>query len=209
VDILVIYTKIRMYAKTSRLIFPSIAPRHSHPGDFRSNLAAEPAMKPRLLATLALLCLACSVQEEGLIKVRDGGPDTGPTSLCPAGVVANASWSPAITAGSCTQLCGPDLLGTRLCAKADLAACKQTGECLCSSSPCTACPPCAFTQLSPCYQPTNAAALPACDGAVRKFGLCATTCDRKGCLQADGKTACVCNPDGYYACAPFKNGNWE
>ena len=149
-------------------------------------------MKPHLLVSLALVFLmvfhvaACSVQDDGLSDAHDGGSAKGPTSLCPAGVVAYASWSPAITAGSCTQLCGPDLLGSRLCSKVDLASCKQSGECLCSAAPCTTCDTCRFAGLSPCYQPTNASALPTCDGSVRKFDACSNTCDRKGCLLADG-----------------------
>ena len=158
---------------------------------------------------LGFLFAACAVKDDGLVAATDGGRDAGPTSFCPAGVVENASWSPAITVGSCTQPCGPDLLGSKLCKRVDLATCQQSGDCICSSDLCTSCVACAFTELSKCYLPSNADKLPACASSVHKFDACDATCNRKGCLLADGKTACLCNPNGYYACAPFKNGNWH
>lgn len=160
-----------------------------------------------LVATL--LATACAVNEDGISGRLDSGIDGGNGSFCPAGVVNNASWSPAITSGKCTRLCGPDLLGTTECTRVDLSTCQKTGDCVCPNTPCTSCTACSLPSLSTCYQPTNAPTLPACATSVRKFDACQAPCDRKGCLMADGRTACVCNPSGYYACSTWRNGTWN
>jgi hypothetical protein len=171
--------------------------------------------KPRPLlcfvaATLAGPLEACSVNGEGLLGVHDGstGGAAGVT-VCPSGLTDQAGW-PANTADtSCVRTCGPDGIGLQQCHQTDQATCQKASGCVCLEGPCVACEDCAFLALPDCYVPENAATAPLCaDGVVRQ-GACAPACGKRLCMHKDGKTACLCNSEGRYACADWGDSGWQ
>ncbi len=62
---------------------------------------------------------------------------------------------------------------------------------------------------SDCYLPTNTASVPACGKEVTQGGACGPACGKTLCLEADGKTGCLCNAQGKYACATWGETTWE
>jgi len=162
-----------------------------------------------LLAGLAFA--ACSVSDAGLGPTHDGGSDgiVGPT-ICMTGTIDRANWPAAAGETSCTRSCGPDDLGVRTCGQTDVATCqRESASCVCLVSPCAKCADCAFLVLPSCYVPTNAAAPPTCPASVINGGDCSPVCGKTLCIEADGKTGCVCNAQGKYACALWSGGNWK
>jgi hypothetical protein len=129
--------------------------------------------------------------------------------MCPAGLTNQADWPVGTVSTSCTKRCGPDDIGIRNCGQTDRATCQATSGCVCLEAPCVACATCAFLTISDCYVPTNAASIPVCAKDVTEGGACSPVCGRKLCLEADGKTGCVCNAQGQYACATWGETTWE
>ena len=120
-----------------------------------------------------------------------------------------AGW-PANTAyTSCTRSCGPDDVGEQTCSQTDRAACQAVSGCVCLEGPCVTCGTCTFRELSDCYVPTNAATASLCTDGVVRNGACAPACSKHLCLRKDGKTACLCNSQGHYACADWGDSGWE
>jgi hypothetical protein len=160
-------------------------------------------------AALALAAAAaCSVGTGGL--GGDGGPDrAASTATCPAGLTDQASWPANSTVTACARPCGPDGIGIQACGQIDRSTCQKQNGCLCLESPCVQCADCAYMTLSDCYIPTNAATPPACEDEVKKGEACAPACSRRLCLRKDGKTACVCNVEGVYACGDWSGSGWK
>ena len=167
----------------------------------------------RLVVLVAsVLASACSVSETGLGPVRDAGPTGGTsgTAICPAGLTDKANWPAGTTFTSCTKPCGPDGVGAKSCGQTDKATCQVASGCVCLDAPCVSCANCAFPPtLSDCYTPTNTASVSACAKGVTQGGACSPTCGRQLCLEADGKTGCVCNAPGKYACATWGETTWK
>jgi hypothetical protein len=162
------------------------------------------------MAALLAALGACSVSTNGLGVAPDGSTGgAGGTAVCPEGLTDRANWPPKTTSTSCTKACGPDSLGVQTCNQTELAACQKESGCVCLVGPCVACEQCAFVRLSNCYLPTNAATAPFCADGVTTGGACAPACDMRLCLEKDGKTGCVCNSKGKYACATWGDGSWE
>jgi hypothetical protein len=167
----------------------------------------------RALLLFVAASVSCSVQDDGLGSTGDAGAGavTGAT-LCPSAVVDKGNW-PAVGAyTTCSESCGPDDLGLRTCSRISRAACQASAGCLCVDSLCVSCAPCSLHTSSECYLPTNAASagtIPTCDKSVKKGGACSPVCARQLCLQSDGKTGCVCNPSGKYACAAWGETSWK
>ena len=166
--------------------------------DRGSNLAA---------LVMAALASACTVSETGLGPMPDAG-STG-TAVCPAGLTDHANWPAGTTYTSCAKACGPDEIGIRSCSQIDRTTCQATSGCVCLDTPCVACASCALQTNSDCYVPTNAASAPACAEGVTKGGACSPACNKQLCLEADGKTGCLCNSQGKYACATWGETTWK
>ncbi len=154
-----------------------------------------------------LLGAGCGIDDRGLGPAQDAAV-TGP-AICAAGLIDKANWPAGFSPTSCNEPCGPDLLGARTCAQTDLATCGASSGCVCLASPCVRCADCAFLPLPDCYVPINAGAAAACAASVSDGSPCGTACDRRLCLEADGKTGCVCNAHGRYACATWGGTSWK
>jgi hypothetical protein len=165
------------------------------------------------LATLAVLIgvLSCSTNDAGLGGAGDGSAGRpGDLPTCLEGTIDQANWPAGATFASCIEACGPDDLGTRKCGQMDLATCRTMGGCVCLSSPCAICADCLFAAPLPdCYLPLDAESGLACPKTVVRGGPCTPSCGRSLCLQADGKTGCVCNAYGKYACADWGDATWR
>jgi len=163
------------------------------------------------LFAMAALAGACSVSATGLGPARDAGATAGTsgTAICPKGLTDHANWPAGTTYTSCTKPCGPDDIGFRSCAQIDRATCQASSGCVCLEAPCVACASCTPITISNCYVPTNTAAVPACPEEVRLGDPCSPACNRQVCLEADGKTGCVCNAQGKYACAAWGETTWN
>jgi hypothetical protein len=160
------------------------------------------------LFVIAAIASACTVSETGLGPTQDAGL-TG-TAICPAGLTNQANWPAGTTYTSCTKPCGPDDIGVRSCGQTDKGTCQATGAgCVCLETPCVACANCAFPIMSDCYVPTNTGSVPSCAKEVTEGGSCSNSCGRQLCLEADGKTGCVCNAHGKYACATWGDTTWK
>lgn len=156
---------------------------------------------------LAGLVSACTVSDTGLGPVRDAGNVTG--GVCPKGLTDKAEWPANTTLTSCTKPCGPDDIGVRSCGQTDRTTCQAASGCVCLEAPCVACANCAFLTISDCYMPTNTASVPSCADEVTQGGACGPACGKTLCLEADGKTGCVCNAQGKYACATWGGTTWK
>ncbi len=157
--------------------------------------------------------VSCSVRGDGLGPMGDAGVggSTGAT-LCPSGLVDKSNWPAASTYTACSESCGPDNLGSRACSQISRTTCQASAGCLCVDSLCASCASCSVPTPSECYVPTNtatAAQIPTCDKTVKKGGACSPVCARQLCLQSDGKTGCVCNASGKYACAAWGETGWK
>jgi hypothetical protein len=166
------------------------------------------------LAVLGALWLlqACSVSDSGLAPASDVNGTTSVTSevvLCPAGLTDKAAWPSNTSALACSKTCGPDAIGVKTCSQSELATCQASSGCVCLSTPCTTCATCAFLTLPACYIPTNPSTAPACADSVIRGGSCAPACGKTLCIQSDGKTGCVCNAQGKYACSTWSAGAWK
>lgn len=167
-----------------------------------------------LIRAAALTCLAmamtggCSIDDTGLGPAPDGATGTGGTSACPAGLTLQASWPARSTSTTCARPCGPDEIGLQTCSQTDRATCQAKAGCVCLEAPCVTCAACALP-LSDCYQPTNGATATACASGVGEGRGCSPACGRRLCLLADGKTACICNSQGKYACAAWSGAAWQ
>jgi hypothetical protein len=159
---------------------------------------------------------ACNLNDGGLGLALDGGAagGAGGTAICPAGVIDQASWPAGTTYMSCTQTCGPDDIGTKTCGQTNLATCQAAGGCVCSTlstttPTCVTCTACALPSTSACYLPSNAASPSDCATSVVKGGACSPACGKQLCMQADGRTGCVCNAEKKYACASWNGTSWK
>ncbi len=162
-------------------------------------------------SSLVLMALSCGVHDNGLAPTADAGGSAG-TVACGASLVDKGNWPANTSYTECSQTCGPDDLGLRTCSQNAQAACRASGGCVCIDSLCAACGACTFHSLPACYQPTNAASaaqVPACDKTIKKGGSCSAVCNRELCMQDDGKTACLCNNVGKYACATWGETTWK
>ena len=155
---------------------------------------------------MAALVSACTISDTGLGPTRDAGSTVG---VCPKGLTDKANWPAKTTLTSCTKPCGPDELGVRSCGQTDKTTCQTTSGCVCLEAPCVACANCAFLTISDCYLPTNTASVPSCRDEVSEGGACSPACGKTLCLEADGKTGCVCNAQGKYACATWGETTWK
>jgi len=162
---------------------------------------------------LCVAGLACDVSSDGLDPTPPDGSigGNGGGAVCPAGMVDQAGWPARFAATSCTRWCGPDELGMQTCRQSDRATCQAASGCLCRERDvaCVACGPCEFLKLPECYLPTNAAAAPACPAGVARGEGCGPACGRSLCRLPDGKSACVCNREGKYACAEWDGSSWR
>lgn len=157
---------------------------------------------------VAVFGSACTVSGGGLDPV-DASPNSG-TAICLTGLTDQASWPAKTSYTSCTKPCGPDSVGMRTCSQTDKTTCQAKSGCVCQDAPCVACADCAFQPpFSDCYIPTNTAVVPACAEGVVRGGACSPVCGKQLCLEADGKTGCVCNDQGKYACATWGGTTWK
>jgi hypothetical protein len=154
---------------------------------------------------------SCGVSDSGLGPSRDGGSGgASGTAICYTGTIERANWPAGATSTSCTKSCGPDDLGFRTCSQTDLASCQATSGCACVASPCVKCAACVFAvALTDCYLPSNVASPRTCAATVTDGGDCSPACGKSLCIQADGKTGCVCNAHGKYACASWGTTTWK
>jgi hypothetical protein len=166
------------------------------------------------ISALLILALAggCSFNDSGLGIPTDAGTgaSTGAT-VCPSGVTEKGSWPAGMTATSCVQTCGPDGIGSTTCGQSDMTTCQAGGGCVCSTAAvaCVKCAKCTIPATEACYQPTNATNPPDCAATVTKGGTCNPACSKHLCIQADGKTGCVCNAAKKYACAAWSGDAWK
>jgi hypothetical protein len=163
------------------------------------------------LPALALLAagVACGVDPNGLEPPPDAAAGgAGGTPVCPAGIVEQASWPAKTSASSCLRPCGPDEIGVETCRQVERSECQKRSGCLCLQGPCVACDGCTFLMVPDCYVPTNAASAAPCAEGVSQGGACSPACGRMLCLERDGKTACLCNREGKYACADWDGTTW-
>jgi hypothetical protein len=169
-----------------------------------------PATCHLLAAAAALVAAGCSVSSHGLDNGTDAaaGGASG-TAPCPSGLTQQAGWPAGSTVTSCARACGPDYLGAQTCKQSDLSTCKKEGGCVCLEEPCVTCADCTFWNLPDCYVPTNTAVPPTCEGEVGKGKPCAPACGKLVCLRKDGKTACICNDAGKYACGDWGASGWK
>ena len=163
---------------------------------------------------LVLLALTggCGFNESGLDIPRDAGAaGASGTTTCPAGVTDKGSWPAQMIATSCVQTCGPDDIGSTTCSQTDITTCQAGGGCVCSTAAaaCVKCARCAIPATGACYQPTNSTSPPDCAATVTRGGTCSQACDKLLCIQADGKTGCVCNSGKKYACAIWSEAAWK
>lgn len=175
-------------------------------------LAAMPRYIRNIFAVVAGLVgvCSCSVSDTGLGLSPDASTGTpSATPVCYMGTIDRANWPAGASNTSCSKACGPDDLGIRVCSQTDLASCQATVGCVCVSAPCTKCANCALLTLPDCYTPTNAATPADCATSVRNGGDCTEACGKVLCIQGDGKTGCVCNAQGKYACAPWEGTAWK
>jgi hypothetical protein len=164
-----------------------------------------------LIFRIALVLFAgCAVSDRGLGPTLDAAPATG-TVQCPSSLTDNAPWPAGTTYTACSQRCGPEQLGVRACGQSDSNTCQASPDCVCLDPrwPCVKCASCAFLSLSECYIPTNVAAPPTCPDSVVEGGPCTTACDRQLCIERDGRTGCMCNDRGKYACAAWNETAWK
>jgi hypothetical protein len=178
-----------------------------------SNLVGN-IMERMAVVAMATFAGACTVSTTGLGPTTDaaGTAGTSGTAICPTGLTDHATWPAGTTYTSCTKPCGPDDIGFRNCAQTDWATCQAAGGCVCLQDPgamCVACASCAPITISNCYVPTNTAAIPDCPQNISASGACSPACGRQVCLEADGKTGCVCNAQGKYACAAWGETTWK
>jgi hypothetical protein len=170
------------------------------------------AYPPLHAAAIALMIAftACGVSEEGLGSLPDSATMGTGGAVCPARLTDLAGWPTSNTEQSCTRDCGPDEMGSQLCARTDVKTCQSRPGCVCLEEPCVLCDPCTFGEgLDTCYLPTNGPEAPSCSDDVRKGGSCAPACSRRLCTRKDGKTACLCNLQGKYACGDWGDSGWE
>lgn len=161
-----------------------------------------------VMLVVALVACACnSVSNTGLGASNDAG--TSGTPICSSSVTNLASWPANTGYTTCTKSCGPDDIGYKTCGQTDLATCQASSGCVCVTSPCVKCADCAFLTLPDCYVPSNAANPSTCASTVTNGGSCAPACGKTLCIEADGKTGCVCNSHGRYACATWSSGAWK
>ncbi len=154
--------------------------------------------------------VSCSVSNTGLGVVLDGATDgKSGIPICYQGTIDRANWPSGAGSTSCTKRCGPDDLGLRTCSQSDLATCQSSAGCVCLAAPCTKCADCALLAIPDCYVPTNAASPRTCDPSVTNGGDCSPACGKSLCIEADGKTGCVCNAHGKYACALWGGNTWK
>jgi hypothetical protein len=159
---------------------------------------------------MAVVPIGCAVSTGGLGDEPDGAPGTGGIDECPVGLTDQAGWpASSSSATSCSRPCGPDNLGSQICRQTDLASCKKQSGCVCLSDPCVACADCGFVSLPDCYVPTNTSSPPACEDEVSKGKACAPACGQLLCLRKDGRTGCICNAKGKYACGDWGASGWK
>ncbi len=156
---------------------------------------------------MAVWASACTISDTGLGQPPDAGQSG--LAVCPAGLTDQANWPAGTSYTSCAKPCGPDDIGIRSCSQTDKSTCLAPGGCVCLESPCVACASCALRSNSDCYLPTNAVSVPACAKEVTQGGACAPACGKILCLEADGKTGCLCNAQGKYACATWAETTWK
>jgi hypothetical protein len=169
-----------------------------------------------LLAVLAAALVgltsasSCTTSDVGLGGNGDSGVGRpGSTPTCMSGTIDGANWPAAADYSSCTKVCGPDDLGARICSQVDIATCRRSSACVCLSSPCVTCEACEFKTLPGCYEPLDVESPLPCAATVINGGSCLPACGRSLCIEADGRTGCVCNAEGKYACATWGDGTWK
>jgi len=161
-------------------------------------------------AVWAGLLGACSVSGDGLHGPSDGGVGgAAGTTWCPSGLTDQAGWPANTSYSSCLRTCGPDGIGTQTCGQTDRATCQSKSGCLCLEGPCVACQDCLLPAEPGCYLPSNGATASVCADGVARTGACAPACDKHLCMQKDGKTACLCNSQGHYACGEWSGSGWR
>jgi len=162
------------------------------------------------VAVAAFGVSSCSVSDTGLGLAPDASTGTpSATQVCYLGTIDRANWPTGSPGTSCSKPCGPDDLGVRTCSQTDLASCQAAAGCVCLAAPCTKCADCALLATPDCYVPSNPGAPSTCGTAVTNGGGCTPSCGKTLCIQADGKTGCVCNAHGKYACAPWGGTTWK
>jgi hypothetical protein len=169
-------------------------------------------LHPLLIVAYALMTVpaACSVSSDGLGNSHDSSAGGAPgTAWCPKGLTDQAGWPANLASNSCGQQCGPDSLGLQICRQAPLADCKKKPGCVCLVEPCVTCEDCGFFSVPDCYVPANATTVGACSQDISKGDACAPACSKQLCLRKDGKTACLCNEDGKYACGDWGASGWK
>jgi len=158
---------------------------------------------------LAIVLSACGVSEEGLGSSPDGASGSRGT-VCPARFTDLAGWPASYPESACVRSCGPDDLGQQICSRVDVKTCQSKTGCVCLEEPCVLCADCTFeVALAACYLPTNGSEAPSCAAGVAKGASCAPACDRRLCKRKDGKTACLCNDEGAYACGDWGESGWK
>jgi hypothetical protein len=173
----------------------------------------DPVRPPRLslIATAVALAttVACGVSTKGLGPATDAAPANG-SAWCPSGLTDQAAWPAKTSYTSCSRTCGPDGLGIETCGQIDLGTCQAQSGCVCLQGPCVRCVNCTFVNtLSDCYRPTNSGSPTLCADGVAIGAPCTNPCGRLLCLERDGKTGCVCNDEGRYACADWSGTAWQ
>jgi hypothetical protein len=158
---------------------------------------------------LALPLAACSVSNTGITDIPDARTSANGLAPCPANLADRADWPGGVTPTTCKKPCGPDDIGTRTCGSTDTNSCRNSAGCVCQQGPCVSCGDCSFVNLASCYVPTNTNAIPDCADTVEPGTPCAPSCSKSLCLRADGKTGCICNPKGTYACAAWNGWTWK
>jgi hypothetical protein len=166
-----------------------------------------------LVIAASMASASCSVSGDGLGSLGDAGAGgSAGAALCPSGLLDKGNWPATAMYTACSEHCGPDDLGFRACSQVSRPTCQASAGCLCIDSLCASCASCSLPTSSECYVPTNTAAtvqIPTCDKTVKKGGACRPVCARQLCLQSDGKTGCVCNASGKYACATWGESSWK
>ncbi len=162
-------------------------------------------------AALALVAAAgtCGVNPAGLGPAKDGSAGGAGGTVCPAGLTDQAAWPAKTSYSSCLRPCGPGGLVFETCSQVDRPTCLAKSGCVCVEGPCVSCGACPYQALPDCYLPSNGAAVTLCAASVSEGRACAHPCDRQLCLQADGKTGCVCISKGQYACAEWNGSSWR
>ena len=162
----------------------------------------------RLAAAMELLAASgCGVSTKGLGPTPDSS--AGGAEWCPPGLTDQASWPAKTSYTTCSRACGPDSLGLETCSQTDRASCQAKSGCVCLQAPCVQCMSCGFQRLPDCYVPTNAATATLCANGVTQGAACSPPCGQLLCLEKDGKTGCLCNGDGRFACADWSGSAWQ